>query len=520
MPLFHRLIFVSVLVLIMGARGQAQIHEQAPPPGLDKGIMLTADASTLGSAKVAGDVGTEDFSIVLNAGIGVLEDAVLFRNEGWLLQLRHDGSLSFSATESAGAQPTSVTTRPGALPAQALANIVVSVKRDARQPYTGIWVNGIEVASGVMPPVRCSAANSPVQCDADKLKSLSLRIYDRALIRTEVVDLAMDFLKPPTSKNVPVSSGITSDKEGPRFVPLEGETIALVGGTEAVAVAEAGKLEAALLVAFPQKRFHFRSLAWEGDTVFRQDRPMNFGSLEQQLRRVNAGAVFLMFGRQECLDAPHGTGLAEFKAAFENLLATLKKVTSRVVVIGPAPFEARRPPLPNLADKNQDLLTYSDVMRQAAEERGLIFAKIIDKHMALVSSQFFDDPVYAKQTVDGVQLSSQGGAWVGEWIEVALRLPVPDHFKQGMGATTFPVMYYESELPESLAAKNRLWHDYWRPSNWAFLYGDRTNQPSSRDPVNSQVRFFPAEQEKYLPLIREAEEKVYRTVEEQTKKLP
>ncbi len=38
--------------------------------------------------------------------------------------------------------------------------------------------------------------------------------------------------------------------------------------------------------------------------------------------------------------------------------------------------------------------------------------------------------------------------------------------------------------------------------------------------MNSQIRFFPAEQEKYLPLIKEAEEKIYRTVEETGKKLP
>ena len=93
---------------------------------------------------------------------------------------------------------------------------------------------------------------------------------------------------------------------------------------------------------------------------------MNFGSLEQQLRRVNAGAVFVMFGRQECLDAaarfpgsaaiPGGQSdslagkdasapskgapaLEEFKTAFGKLLDTVGKVTPNIVVIGPALFE-------------------------------------------------------------------------------------------------------------------------------------------------------------------------------------
>ena len=77
-----------------------------------------------------------------------------------------------------------------------------------------------------------------------------------------------------------------------------------------------------------------------------------------------------------------------------------------------------------------------------------------------------------------------------------------------------------ARIPAAVRAKNHLWHDYWRPSNWAFLHGDRTQQPSSRDPVNPQLRFFPAEQERYLPLLKEAEEKVYKLVEEATKKLP
>jgi hypothetical protein len=41
--------------------------------------------------------------------------------------------------------------------------------------------------------------------------------------------------------------------------------------------------------------------------------------------------------------------------------------------------------------------------------------------------------------------------------------------------------------------------------NWAFLHGDRTEQPSSRDHRDPKVRWFPAEMEKFLELI-DAEE--------------
>jgi hypothetical protein len=57
-----------------------------------------------------------------------------------------------------------------------------------------------------------------------------------------------------------------------------------------------------------------------------------------------------------------------------------------------------------------------------------------------------------------------------------------------------------------IVAKNKLWFDYWRPENWAFLFGDRTNQPSSRDWRDPSKRWFPAEREEFIPLV-EAKEK-------------
>jgi hypothetical protein len=57
-------------------------------------------------------------------------------------------------------------------------------------------------------------------------------------------------------------------------------------------------------------------------------------------------------------------------------------------------------------------------------------------------------------------------------------------------------------------AKNRLWFDYWRPQNWAFLGGDRTSVPSSRDHRDPKVRWFPAEMEKFVPLILAQESQI------------
>src|SRR5205814_5334255 len=65
-----------------------------------------------------------------------------------------------------------------------------------------------------------------------------------------------------------------------------------------------------------------------------------------------------------------------------------------------------------------------------------------------------------------------------------------------------------------IQAKNRLWFNYWRPMNWAFLHGDRTEQPSSRDYRNPAIRWFPEELEKFKPAIEEKEKEISRLAAE------
>jgi hypothetical protein len=65
-------------------------------------------------------------------------------------------------------------------------------------------------------------------------------------------------------------------------------------------------------------------------------------------------------------------------------------------------------------------------------------------------------------------------------------------------------------LRQAIVARNRLWFDYTRPMNWAFLGGDRTEQPSSRDHRNRSLRWFPAEMEQFRPLITAADQEVWK----------
>ena len=98
----------------------------------------------------------------------------------------------------------------------------------------------------------------------------------------------------------------------------------------------------------------------------------------------------------------------------------------------------------------------------------------------------FDGPV----TRDGLHLSAAGHESVAR--EIARRLGLAS--KDGL-----------DPLREAIRRKNRLWVDYWRPHNWAFLNGDRIEQPSSRDHADKRVRWFPVEVQQTLALLRREE---------------
>ena len=57
-----------------------------------------------------------------------------------------------------------------------------------------------------------------------------------------------------------------------------------------------------------------------------------------------------------------------------------------------------------------------------------------------------------------------------------------------------------------------LWFHYWRPQNWAFLNGDRTEQQSSRDHRDPSIRWFPEEMKQWLPLVAAKETEIKDTL--------
>ena len=232
-------------------------------------------------------------------------------------------------------------------------------------------------------------------------------------------------------------------------------------------------------------RVHFRDQSWQADTVYRRQRPLNFGSQGDMLERIGATAVIASFGQMEAMD---GVGrLPEFIQAYEGFLddEVLPRI-EKIVLITPIPFTRAEgnphlPDLPDLPDHNDAIRAYSRAIVELAERRG----------WPAVDLSRFDA---TGLTLDGLQLTPEGQE---KWALAVTRKLL------GEPASVLPEN--AGALREMIRRKNILWTRYWRPTNWAFLYGDRQRVPSSHDHRPGQPRWFPEEIDDILPLIQEAE---------------
>ena len=163
--------------------------------------------------------------------------------------------------------------------------------------------------------------------------------------------------------------------------------------------------------------------------------------------------VVAQFGQMEALD---GTGrLAQFVASYHRLLDEFAKVTRRVVLVSPMPFEKPlAPDAPDLRERNLDVKAYVEAVREVAKARGAVF---VDLYTPLAKRGA------ERLTENGVHLTARGLREVGLLVADSLRA-IPES-SADLG-----------ELREAIVEKNRFWFDCWRPANWSFVYGDRVSQ--------------------------------------------
>ena len=370
-----------------------------------------------------------------------------------------------------------VSTAPGAFPPARWNHVVLTGRKGGA---IDLFVNGEAAGTGTL------AENlDPFQAPLLIGKGFTgliddVRIYGRALTSDEaakLTDEGMAWIRPKPHVKTPFPG---------KFELLPNDVIVVAGGENARVGQELGYLEALVALHASGKRVRFRSMAWEGDTVHEQPRPLNFGSWSDHLRRAGASVVVLQFGQVEALEGK--AGVDRFTAAYDALVAQFAAVTRRIVLVSPVPFGGR------LAARNEDLKLYLEAIRKVAAKRECLFVDL-----STVSG-------------DGVKRNGLHLTTEGQWVaakETARQLEMP-----GLSDVDAPdaggAFRRESleKLRGAIRGKNELWTGSWRPANWAFLNGDRTEQPSSRDHLDRRIRWFPVEVQQLPAMILREEEKI------------
>ena len=268
--------------------------------------------------------------------------------------------------------------------------------------------------------------------------------------------------------------------------------IVIVGSTNAAESQRHGYLETLLTAANPTQRLAVRNMAWPADTVYRQQRPRNFFGIvkpsygEADRRKpLPANIVFLWLGQAESLDGP--AKLDDFARAYEQTIEQLSSRTSRLVLVTPVPFADPLGLGLDVEDRCAHLQQYAAAIRRLGHASKL---PVVDLTAALLGQA---------ATRDGVTLSRSGQWLAAKAITTQLGL------NSSISITTtgelFPVP--AEELRQAVLQKNRLWQQFWLPTNWAFLYGNRQQTASSRDHRDASFRWFPEEVQSIVPQLEQ-----------------
>jgi len=151
-----------------------------------------------------------------------------------------------------------------------------------------------------------------------------------------------------------------------------------------------------------------------------------------------------------------------------------------LVLVTPVPGEDPLDLGLKVKDRNAALAKYALAIRQIARDRNL---PLVDLFVALRGKSV---------TADGLFLSGKGHQLAAQAFANQLG------FSPKLSANAEP-------LRQAILKKNALWRQYWFPSNWAFLYGNRQQTASSRSHLNGSYRWFPEEIQGILPEIEQLE---------------
>ena len=155
-----------------------------------------------------------------------------------------------------------------------------------------------------------------------------------------------------------------------------GDTVLFYGNSMVERLGEHGELEALVQLAHPDKKLHFRSLAWTGDEVGYRLRPEGYEEhLKSLLKQWPANVVIVGFGMNEAFAG--AAGLAEFRSQLSAYLDQLGRLHpgAKFVLLSPT-LVGSGVPGQDSAARNRDIAAYAFAIGEAARARGALFVDL------------------------------------------------------------------------------------------------------------------------------------------------
>ena len=211
------------------------------------------------------------------------------------------------------------------------------------------------------------------------------------------------------------------------FELLDGDRVAFVGNTFFEREQTHSYLETTLTTRWPNRNVTFRNLGWSGDTVFGHARayfdqpPQGFERLRRNIEEIKPTVLFVCYGMSESFEG--SASLEPFRAGLNTMLDMLKNnaaPNARFVLLSPIRHERLAPPLPDPAEHNRHLRTYSDVIKEVAQQRGARYVEMFD---TVIPENTSGEPVKQPLTDNGIHLTDAGYWKAAGVIERELGLP-------------------------------------------------------------------------------------------------
>jgi lysophospholipase L1-like esterase len=286
--------------------------------------------------------------------------------------------------------------------------------------------------------------------------------------------------------------------QAPRLELRQGDTIVFVGNTLAERMQHFNHFETLLMTRFPELQLRVRNLAWSGDTITLQPRPLNFGDAATHLQRQKADVIFAFFGLNESFDGE--AGLLRFEQDLDAYLKTHLaaryngRTAPRLVLVSPIAHE----PLERLQHvdvdaRNRELERYTTAMARVASRNRVPFADLFTATREVIMSA--SGP--ATLTTNGIHVNETGDAVVGGQLMHALGFE-PKVARKATGASLKQL----EALRDDIREKNEQFFYRWRPVNAEYVVGRRV------EPFGSKS--FPPEMERLDRLVSDLDARIWK----------